>query len=282
MKKTLALIFSLFLFSSCWFSKDNEMDLQDRHEDFVKGLDFLIQVSVSQYPTCKTWREEFLKPLYEETKDDSHEIKLGIFHKLPNTLTEDELVSAIKKFDFLDLHRFREYLVYRYPLEFPTSTRNLNYFIEKTYTLPECDTTFEEYGFMDALTLQWFQKSYGKVTNDLIRQFLLNYLNYTLTRPYLPYPNLLTNAGLMRVMAERGLLNEEIEYPVSLILSEAEKFHTQSMQAMQGIFKSEGKPTVEEIRAVMVLHKDRAEKTDLLKDQLIRLLKTLNVFEAVP
>ena len=135
---------------------------------------------------------------------------------------------------------------------------------------------------MDALTLQWFQKSYGKVTNDLIRQFLLNYLNYTLTRPYLPYPNLLTNAGLMRVMAERGLLSEEILYPVSLILNEAEKFHAQSMQAMQGIFKSEGKPKVEEIRAILVLHKERADKTDLLKDQLIRLLQLLNVFEAVP
>lgn len=282
MKKSLTFILSLLLLSSCWNSDKSEVNLQDRHEEFVKGLDLLVQISVTQYPACKTWREEFLKPLYEETKDDSAEIKLGIYHKLPATLSEDEIVAAIKKFDFLDLHRFREYLVYRYPLEFPTSERNLSYFIDKTYTLPECDTTFEEYGFLDALTLRWFQKSYGKLTNDFIRQFLLNYLNFTLTRPYLPYPNLLTNAGLMRLMAERGLLSEEIEYPASLILSEAEKFHLQSLQGMQGIIKSEGKPTVEEIRALLVIHRERAEKTKLFKEQLIQLLKTLKVFEAVP
>lgn len=231
----------------------------DQHSEFVQKLGALSSEVLNTHGACKEWSTTTAPEWFKPTETGSPEQLAGRYHQLQQN-NKSGLDKILSQFQVRTLSRHQEYELYNLPLRYPTSDRNIQAFIETTHSLPECDTTFVEYSVLDALL---DSKKFGPWDAEVklqIKNFIIDYLQWTLTQKNINYGNILTNAALMRSMAEYEELPKELVPALDLLLNEAETYHRQSMESFRRVAVSENKPSVSEYRSILVLHREREEK----------------------
>lgn len=271
MKPFLIFLLPLFLLS-CDFSGPKTEQKDDQHESFTARVRELTDKVQRGHGPCQEWLHSTLLTSFQETAEDSKARQSGQYYQLTATSPE-QLLQQMESFPLDQLVRFHEHALYRLPLDYPTSERNLTFFLEHTRQLPECETSFQEYGFLEALAQTLKHEGPFQDQRPEITQFLMNYLKTTLAEPHLSFGNLLTNISLMRTLAEAGLFPEESSYALSSLLNQAEQYHRQSMVNLKKVGNFEGHPTPSQFRSLLVLHKDREEFTHGLAEKLRELMK---------
>jgi hypothetical protein len=260
----------IFLVISCNKTPER-VEQNDQYEEFLEKLKTLAQKALQGHGECQRWVAQEILPLYKRSETGSLDEQRGHYHRLLDP-SEKNVRNLIGVFPINGLHRMVEAKLYDLPLNYPTSDRNLNLFLDITDPLPQCETSFEEYGLLDALLTEYELQNWSDKLKKEVDGFLQQYLENTLNAVVLSYGNLLTNIALMRRMAELELLPKESFYPLSGLLNEAERFHQNSMQAMTQLIVSTDRPTIQEFRSLLVLHRDRRRKTDEIADKLKSLL----------
>jgi hypothetical protein len=256
---------TLILFStlSCTNEKPKTAAQEDRHEDFLKELTLLSGLVLENHGACKEWSTNIAPSWYQLSSTGSQAQQAGRYHQL-KIYNKSGLDQLFEQFDVKNLSRHIEYSLYNLPLRYPTSDRNIEAFLQTTHPLPECDTTFTEYAILDALLDSRQFGSWDQEVKNTIAQFLNDYLDWTLTQERINYGNILTNASLMRSMAEYQLFPPELVPALDVLLNEAETYHRQSMESFRRVAISEIKPTISEYRSILVLHREREEKAQNL------------------
>jgi hypothetical protein len=250
----------LILFSlSCTKESEKPNTPDDQHQTFVEKLSQLSSQVLEGHGGCKEWSTKIAPRWYQLSATGSPEQLQGRYHQL-NIVNKSGLDQIMEQFQVRTLSRHQEYQLYNLPLRFPTSDRNLEAYLQTTHSLPECDTTFVEYAILDALLDSRQYGPWDKDVKNQLSEFIIDYLRWTLTQDQINYGNILTNAALMRSMAEYQVLPSTLVPILDLLLNEAETYHRQSMESFRRVAISQDRPTVSEYRSILVLHREREEK----------------------
>lgn len=269
--KFCTLILITMLLGACTPRNEGRVEQDDRHEHFKDRLQELATQSIEGHGPCREWVEQVVLASYQETQENSPDQMRGIYHRLVDP-SETAVQTLLESFPIDQLHRLTESTLYELPLNYPTSDRNLRLFLDVTHPLPQCETSFHEYGLLDALLNEMKLQSWPDSLKRQVQNFLFRYLEVTLHHEALSFGNLLTNLALMRSMAEYDYFPQESVYPLSGLLNDAERFHQRSMESFRTVAVSEDRPTLSEFRAILVLHRERREKTLEIAQKLQGLL----------
>lgn len=262
------LIISLFL-SSCLKSEKSEVSVEDQHETFVSLVNEKTANITQLHGACIEWNKELQKQFITTPPETILRERGQIFELVEKD--PQKILAIIKGFDDTVITRYLEYELYRLPLDFPRSDRNLQHYLETTKNMPECHSLFDEYGLMHGIVFATVD--HPKLLKVEGEKLVLEYLFKSLENEHYPFINLLTNAALMRTLAMVGVLPKDAADAFGTLLMQIEGEQQRFMESVGKTLKSEGVPTLAEYRAILALNEDREEKAKFYQTRLLEFLQ---------
>lgn len=265
--QNLTLFFFFLLLQGCLNFDSTKTEVNDEHDFFKSQVTMKLEKIREAHGACAEWNSE-LQKTFQTTDPESQLRARGQIFQLVER-DPKKILTLMKEFNDEFITRYSEYDLYRLPLDFPRSDRNLSFYLETTKNMPECHSLFDEYGLMHALIFETIDhKMLKREGEKLILEYLLN----SLENQTYPFINLLTNAALMRSLASVGILPTESSDAFAHLLMQIEAEQQRFMETVSSTMKSTQHPTLEEYRAILALNEDREEKTKFYQKRLFDFL----------
>lgn len=269
-KSFLLLLFIIpLLFVSCLKKDDAKTIVDDQHETFRTLVSEKITAVTDLHGKCIEWNKQ-LQQEFTTTMPETILRERGQIFELTQK-DPQKILKLIKDFDDTSITRYLEYDLYRLPLDFPRSDRNLEFYLETTKNMPECHSLFDEYGLMHAIIFA--SQDHPALLKNEAQELVFEYLLKSLENEHYPFINLLTNAALMRTLSTIGVFPQEASDAFGTLLMQIEGEQQRFMETVGKTLKSEGVPTLAEYRAILVLNEDREEKAKFYQRRLLDFLQ---------
>lgn len=265
--QTATIFFSLLLLQSCLNFDSSKTEVNDEHEFFKTQVTEKLEKITASHGACAEWNSELQKTFQTTDPESQLRARGQIFQLIERD--PKKILTLIKEFNDQFITRYDEYDLYRLPLDFPRSDRNLSFYLETTKNMPECHSLFDEYGLMHALI---FETVDHKTLKSEGEKLILEYLLKSLESTTYPFINLLTNAALMRTLATVGILPPDSADAFAHLLVQIETEQQRFMETVSSSIKSMGQPTLVEYRTILALNEDREVKTKFYQQRLFDFL----------